>query len=190
MWSCQIKPGSVFPNKKNPGTCFSSELWQRQMSPPSAYFSFARVTPEHASHMTCCEIIVTFTCKTQQSKPTYLGESSFLCLFQTHPSTAVLSGANQWKCGLGSSEDLFYYCLMCSPGCNEVNTEAKGCVDLVVVVSNSFQFWGFLPPCLGESRTVCAFSWKIIAFILRWSSVGCVESRDAPLPRKPKTATR
>lgn len=124
-----------------------------------------------------------------QSPHNWKKVSLSLSLFQTHSSTAVLSGDNQRNCALGSLEGLFSYCLMCNPGCNEVNTGAKIWVQMLLVVTNSFWFWGFLLPCLGERRTIRAFSWKMAAFLLRWSSDGCLELRDTPLPRKPKTAT-
>lgn len=157
------------------------------MSPIPAYFSFARATPEHASHTTCREMFVTATYKIQWLN--IIG-SSFLCLFKTHPPIAVLSEANQRKCRLDSSEYLFSYCLMCNPGCNEVNTGEKSCVHMVVVMSKSFWFWGFIPPRLGESRTICAFSWEMIAFLLRWSNIRCLELRDAPSPKETQNSNR
>lgn len=150
------------------------------------FFFFARVTPERASHMTCDIHMQNSTVKAHIIGRKFLS----LSLFQTHPSTAVLSGANQRNCGLGSSEGLFSYCLMCNPGCNKVNTGAKIWVQMLLVVTNSFWFWGFLPPCLGERRTIRAFSWKMAAFLLRWSSDVCLELRDIPLPRKPKQQQR
>lgn len=156
------------------------QLGHRQMSTLSIFLfsqGYTRIRITYPLPWNVCDIDI------QNSMvKAHMAGSMFLSLL---PSNTPI------YCGLDSSEGLFSYIFMCNPGHNEVNTGAKGCM-VVVVVPMSFWIWGFLPPCLGESRTISAFSWEMVAFLLRWSSIRFLDW-GLPLPSppsKPKPATR